>query len=253
VEVVPVTVAGNVDAWPAVSDGAVSDPTVTVTRLRPRVIIAPGPQAEGALARHREFYVKPTHCLLQPDGRIVHRPELGVLSYRAQLGFIFAPTDRHTPSTEILGRVRGMVAAAEVVSIDRLEVGWEGTMWHIRYGEGGAFDGSCPVGPALARFDGTRNLGDALADIRLADGWGSCDIDQGAVAEFLGYVNRWIRLGPDVLVLAGAGHGPRLELDGHQPRVAFDASEPRVLPGQRITVEAGALGRIDVAVDRWES
>lgn len=251
-EVVPVTVAGIVDAGPPIFNLAEPHPGVEGARLRPRVIIAPGPRADRALARHREFYVKPAHCLLPPGGAIGHRPELGALSYRAQLGFLLAPTDRHTPATEILGRVRGVVGVAEVMSTDRLEVGWEGTMWHIRYGEGGAFDGSCPVGPSLARFDSSDDPGAALGDLRLADAWGAWDVDSGEVAEFLGYVNRWIQLGPDVLVLAGAGHGPRLELEGRQPRVVFGADEPRVLPGQRVTVDAGRLGRIDVAVEHPE-
>lgn len=245
-DIVPVTLAGSADAASATAGGSPGG-----ILLAPRVIIAPGPRVDTALIRHREFYVKPRHSLLPPDGVVPHRRELGALSYRAQLGFLLQPTDRHTPAPDILRSVRGLVAVAEVVSVDRLEVGWEGTMWHIRYGEGGAFDGSCPVGPSLARID-RDTVEEALGAIGLTDSWGTSEIDPGAAAEFLEYVNQWIRLGPDVLVLAGARHGPRLELDGRQPRVVFDDVEPRVLPGGRIKVDAGVLGRIDVAVDRVE-
>lgn len=229
---------------PASSSGNPADSAPSDVRLDVRVVVAPGPATSGRLASHREFYLKPPHSLVPPDGVISHRPELGSLSYRGQLGLILEPTDRHTPPDRILERVAFVVLAAEVVSIERLAVGWEGTMWHVRYGEGGAFDGSCPVGAVAAPI---RTAAD-LQGLRLVDDWGATDVEVGQVAEFLAYVNRWLALGPGVLVLAGAGHGPRLELDGADPVVVFDAAEPRVGPGGHVRVDGGALGRIDVSV-----
>lgn len=248
VDVVPVSVTGSRERPSAQPDSGTRDAVLT-----PSIIVAPGPRVDSGLDRHREFYVKPAHCLLAPAGTLPYRPDLGTLSYRAQLGFILEPTDRFTPPAQILSRVRGLVAAAEVVSIDRLEVGWEGTMWHIRYGEGGAFDGACPIGPSMARIGAGDSLPEQLEGLRLTDAWGSFGIDVGDVASFLGYVNRWLRLGPEVLVLSGAGHGPRLRLDGQQPTVVFDEREPRVRAGGMITVEAGILGAIGVQIGGLDS
>ena len=213
-------------------------------RLDPRVIVASGPEVVGRLERHREFYLKPRQCLLPAEGVIPYRFQLDPLSYRGQLGLLLEPTDRHTPAAAILDRVRSVVLAAEVVSIARLEVGWEGTMWHVRYGEGAAFDGSCPIGPSMATVSGPEELDDLV----LVDEWGTFAPDLGAVADFLAYVNRWLLLGPDVLVLAGAGHGPRLELQGLNPVAVFDDREPRVRRGEHVRVDGGPLGRIDAFV-----
>jgi len=223
--------------------GSRGNGTESTAHLDPRVIVAPGPKVRGSLARHREFYLKPPSSLVAPGDTVPYTPALGTLSYRGQLGILLRPTERHTPADRILDHVEAVVLAAEVVSIDRLKVGWEGTMWHVRYGEGGAFDGSCPVGPVLARI-----RADEMDGLQLDDGREPVPADVGAIAEFLAYVSHWLTLGPNILVLAGSRHGPKLDLDGRDPRVLFEPPEPRVGPGGRIRTDGGVLGQIDVPI-----
>jgi hypothetical protein len=213
--------------------------------LEPKMIVAPGPRlGRGVKAAHREFYLKPASSVLPPRGAIPRRSELGLLSYRAQLGIRLRPTDRWTPAVEILDRVLELVLAAEVMSIERLGVGWEGTMWHVRYGEGAAFDGACALGPWTVTPDELR-----IEEVELSDAWGAWAVQPAEVAEFLAYVNRWLPLGPDVLVLAGAAHGPELLLEGGQPSVIFGAAEPRIAPGGLVSAHAGVLGEIGARVE----
>jgi hypothetical protein len=222
----------------------------TVPPVQPLVVVAPGPRPDPALpeqairlAGHREFYLKSGHTVIGAEDAIPYRDALGALSYRAQLGLIFRPTDRHTPATAILDRLAGVVLAAEVYSVDLLRVGWEGTMWHVRYGEGASFDGACPIGPILVTAD--ELLG---AEVRLTDGAGDAAVEWADVAEFAAYVNEWMELGPSVLVLAGSRHGPVMTLEGADPVIRFPSGEPAIGLTDVVRVSSPALGNVAAPV-----
>jgi 2-keto-4-pentenoate hydratase/2-oxohepta-3-ene-1,7-dioic acid hydratase in catechol pathway len=212
--------------------------------FRPGVVVAAGPEpAGGDLRGHREFYLKSAHTVIGPNSAIPYHPGLGTLSYRGQLGLVLARTPRHTPAERILERVIAAVVSADVVSIDLLRPAWEGTMWHIRYGEGGSFDGSCPVGPELVTADELR-----LGELRLEDAAGDLPVDADAIAELLAYVSHWMALGPEVLVLTGGTHGPVFEREpSGEPVVTFGPAEPRLGPGDRVRVNS-AIGSLDVPI-----
>ena len=208
------------------------------------VVVAPGPRPDPSLdverlARHREFYLKSAHTVVPAGSRLRYRPALGQLSYRAQLGLLFADTPRNTPADRILEGVRGIVLAAELTSVDLLRVGWEGTMWHIRYGEGASFDDSCVIG--LEVFDPADLV---HSTVQLEDSVGAGVVDWQAVAEFCAHVNGWMALRPDMLLLAGSDHGPLLSMDGADAVVRFPAAEPRVGPGDEVIVRSPRLGEV---------
>jgi 2,4-diketo-3-deoxy-L-fuconate hydrolase len=216
--------------------------------LEPVTVVAPGPRIDPSASRdlsaHREFYLKSSHTLQGARDPMPYRDAVGTLTYRAQLGLVMRPgTGRHVPSGSVLDGVLGAVLAAEVMSVDLLRVGWEGTMWHTRFGEGASFDGSCPLGPWLATGE---DLG--LGNVTLRDPWGEALVDLGVVAEELAYVSRWMALGPDLLVLVGSPHGPLLRLDGTEPVVEFAEDEPRVVAGGVITASGTGLGEIEATV-----
>lgn len=216
--------------------------------IQPVTIVGPGPRLDGAalrdLSRHREFYLKSAHTL-QPGSRpIPYRAAVGTLSYRAQLGVLMEPgTGRHLSLDDARERVLGVILIAELMSVDLLRVGWEGTMWHTRFGEGASFDGSTPCGPWLAVSDGV-----AIDRTTLSDSWGDVAVEASEVAEQIAYVSQWLALGPEVLVLAGSRHGPVLTLEAEEPVIAFGPDEPRLRVGGRVRAAGEGLGEIDAAI-----
>ena len=208
------------------------------------VVVGPGPRPDpdldvARLARHREFYLKSPHTVVASGSRLRYRPALGRLSYRAQLGLLFDDAPRHTPAERILEHVRGVVLAAELLSVDLLRVGWEGTMWHIRYGEGASFDDSCVVAETIHEPGGVVG-----AEIGLTDVTGTARVDWEAVAGFCAYVSDWMALRPDMLLLAGSARGPVLSVDGADAVVRFPDPEPRLDPGDALAISSPQLGEV---------
>ncbi len=212
------------------------------------VVVAPGPRPDPALdverlIRHREFYLKSAHTVVPSGARLRYRSALGLLSYRAQLGLLFEDTPRHTPAERILDHLRGVTLAAELTSVDLLRVGWEGTMWHVRYGEGASFDDSCVVAERILEPNGLVG-----APLDLDDDWGVAPVDWDIVAEFCEYVNGWMALRPDTLILAGSAHGPQLSIEGSDAIVQFPPDEPRLASGDSLHASSPKLGRVTATV-----
>lgn len=212
------------------------------------VVVAPGPRPDPELdrerlARHREFYLKSAHTVVATGCRLRYRSALGQLSYRAQLGLLFEDTPRHTRADRILDHLRSISLVAELVSVDLLRVGWEGTMWHVRYGEGASFDDSCVVADELR--DPADLVGTA---IELEDAWGTAPVDWPAVAEFCEHVNDWMALRPDMLILAGSVHGPILTIEHSDAVLRFPPDEPRLVAGDSLRVGSPQLGEVTATV-----
>ncbi len=248
-------VSGGQDALAAAADEAsqAAGPEVALADvaleppLRPAVVVAPGPRLdpehEDRLAKHREFYLKSAHTLIGPTGTIPYRPALGTLSYRAQVGLVMGTTPRHAPAGTVLDGVLGAVLAAELYSIDLLRVGWEGTMWHVRYGEGASFDGACPIGGFFVSADEFE-----LDGLPLEDSTQTSKVRREDVAGFVSYVSRWMTLGPSTLVLAGSSHGPLLSIEDREPVLRFPELEAQVREVGRITARSAPLGEIDIRI-----
>lgn len=217
--------------------------------LRPSVVVAPGPWIDPGAGRglelHREFYLKSAHTVIGPKAPVPYSDALGVLSYRAQLGLVFAPTGRHANAGSILDRLLGAVLAAELYSVDLLRPGWEGSMWHTRYGEGASFDGACPTSDVFVTADELE-----LDGFVLEDAAGAWTVERGQLAEFAAYVSNWLELVPGVLFLVGSPHGPSLTLDGTEPVIRFADEEPRLGPGDRVWARSNSHGEIDAPIER---
>lgn len=215
--------------------------------VAPSTVVAPGPRivkASRDLSAFREFYLKSSHTIQGATQAVPYRDAFGTISYRAQVGVVTEPgTGRWTAGTGLRDRILGVVLVAELMSVELLRVGWEGTMWHTRFGEGASFDGATLSGPWLATGDDAR-----LDGITLSDAWGEARVDPAAVEEELSYVARWMALGPELLVLAGSPHGPVLRLEGADPVIEFDGREPRLGPGGSVRASGTGLGEIDAAI-----
>jgi 2-keto-4-pentenoate hydratase/2-oxohepta-3-ene-1,7-dioic acid hydratase in catechol pathway len=193
--------------------------------------------------RHRELYLKSPHTAVASGSRLRYRPALGVLSYRSQLGLLFDDVPRHTPAERILSHVRGVTLVAELLSVDLLRVGWEGTMWHIRYGEGASFDDSCVLGETVHGPDAIVG-----SPVEVTDATGTSAIEWDVVAELCARVSTWMAIGPDMLLLAGSARGPILSIEDTDAVVRFPEGEPRLGPGDDIAIESPQLGVVRATI-----
>ena len=185
-------------------------------------VVAPGPRLIGPAEwneRHREFHVKPGSALAPSGSDLDGRGRS--LVYRVQLGLSFRPTPRGTPADAILRYVSECRLAIELIDMAGLVVGWEGPRWHIRYAEGAAFDGSCVLSPGRP-LDEVRD-GDLAA---IAYPGGSAELGWSAAAEFAAFVNCYIPLGPELLILAGWPLGPALGRGASQPELETGGAPP---------------------------
>jgi hypothetical protein len=205
-------------------------------------VIAPGPRLNGPPAwneRHREFHVRPGSVIARSGA---HLDASGrALVYRVQLGLTFEPTGRATPPGRILGCAADCRLVLELLDMNGLHIGWEGPRWHLRYAEGAAFDGSCVVGQPR-RLDEVRD-GDT---IQVVSSRRSIRIDWAAVADFAAFVNRYVALGPRLLVLAGWPLGPTLRPSAGRPEL--EAGGSARFAGRSIWASHSLLGRVGCTV-----
>ena len=209
----------NVAAWkelpgapPAADDRLLEPP------FPPRAVIAPGPRLEGPpdwQERHREFHVKPASVIAPARSALPRAP--ASVRYRVQAGLVFGPMPRCTPAGRILDRLIGCHLVTELIDVDAFRIDWEGPRWHIRFGEGMSFDGACPVSPVLATPDEFPPEG-----IGVQHAGGTTLLAWDALADFAALVNRYLELGPELLILAGWPLGPVLAAANGRPQLTFD-------------------------------
>jgi len=208
----------------------------------PQTVVAPGPRLTGPAGwnkRHREFHVKPGSALAPSGSTLEGRGRL--LVYRVQLALVFRSTPRSTPADAILQRVAECRLAIELIDMAGLVVSWEGPRWHIRYAEGAAFDGSCALS-AGRPLDEVRD-GDSAA---VAYAGGSAELGWTAAAEFAAFVNRYVALGPELLILAGWPLGPALGRGANGPELETSGA-PSVHGA--VWATHATLGRVECGIE----
>lgn len=240
----PVTLDDREQRWVETSEEPVVRRGIKLERpFDTRSVIAPGPRiaAESRWAdRHREFHVKPS-AVLADSGSQLGGGFLGAVGYRIQAAAVFAQTPRHSSQEALQSRLLGCHLLIELISETGFTLGWEGPRWHLRYGEGMSLDGACPVSPQLVTADEF-----AGTDLAVRHSGGHTVLRWAAVLEFAAFVNRYVELGPGIMLLAGWPSGPTLSATEGVPNLVFDA--PKAVPGSKIWAESDVLGRAECIV-----
>lgn len=231
-------------SWTRDSRPALSRGEVRLDRpFAPLAIVAPGPTIVAPdewAARHREFHVKPATVLaLSASPPFEHG---GPVVQRIQAGVVFAPTPRQAAPETLLRNLMGVHLVTELVSCDGLTLGWEGPRWHLRYAEGFGLDGSCLATEWLVTAD---ELNDDAIVVEHAGG--ETPLVWAVILEFAGFVNRYLDLSPQTMVLAGWPQGPSLVLDGGRPALKFDT--PQIHHGASAWASHAQLGRVARAIE----
>lgn len=240
----PVTFREREQRWVETSGTTVERRGINLRRpFGARSVIAPGPRiaaANGWADRHREFHVKPNAVVADSGSEFGHGL-VGPVGYRVQAAMVFAQTPRHSTEATLQRRLMGCHLLIELISQAGLTLGWEGPRWHLRYGEGMSLDGACPLSAQLVTAD--EFVG---TDLAVRHSAGNTVLRWSSLLEFAVFVNRYVELGPEVMLLAGWPEGPTLSMSDGTPTLIFDA--PGAEPRSTVWAESDVLGRVECTI-----
>lgn len=230
--------------WVVASDEPIDRRGIKLERpFGARSVIAPGPRiaaANGWADRHREFHVKPNAVLADSGSEFGHGLA-GRVDYRIQAAMVFAETPRHSSHVTLKRSLIGCHLLIELISETGFSLGWEGPRWHLRYGEGMSLDGACPVSAHLVTADEF-----AGTDLAIRHSGGQSVLRWSSLLEFAVFVNRYVELGPEMMLLAGWPEGPTLSISDGTPTLIFDT--PGAAPRSSVWAESDVLGRVECRI-----
>ncbi|HHU76562.1 MAG TPA: fumarylacetoacetate hydrolase family protein [Firmicutes bacterium] len=229
--------------------------------LEPLTVIGAGPGLEEAddpqMHNYIEFYLKSGHTVVGPGAPILHLPgQAQNFDCNVELGVIIGLPGRHIPPEKIMEHIYGFTVISNVYC-EKLQVGWEGTMFHVRYSEGTSFDNACPTGPYIVTREEVgdpENLEMKLfVNGTLRDSTNTKDLLRG-IKEFVSYCSTFITLEPGLLILCGSPLGPVLGKDGDGRPVIKDLRQnPSYLkPGDRVRSVVEKVGALENPVVEWK-
>lgn len=226
--------------------------------VRPETALFAGPNADPRyaerLAPHLEVYYKSQHAFIGPGEAILYRPETSSrLGAAVELGVIIGKPGRYLTPEEVAGHILGYTVLLNVTARDHLQVGWEGSMWHMRYGEGASFDTSAAMGPAIVTADEVGSLSELILSAErngeplMRYGLGEL---RHSVEEFVSYCSTFFTLEPGILLSPGSPGGSYLTVDERgNPVMVEREEETRYLePGDRLVGTVTGLGTLTVEV-----
>jgi acylpyruvate hydrolase len=226
-----------------------------VEPFRPKSILAPGPELEDPsdknMHNYIEFYLKSEHAIIGPGEPIKKESEsVGRIDFEPELALVIGKKGRFLNEEDILDHVFGYTIVNDVYSIDKLQVGWEGTMFHVRYGEGASFDNSAPIGPWVVTKDEIEDPENLTlrkyVNGELVDERNTSQLLR-KVREFASYCSTFLTLQPSLMISTGYPNGPVFGKDSDGKPVIKDLREnPRYLnAGDRVTCEIEGIGKLD--------
>jgi len=229
--------------------------------LQPLTVIGAGPGLEEPnnqqMHSYIEFYLKSEHTVVGPGAPILYLPEQAQnFDCTVELGVIIGKPGRHIPEDKVMDHIYGFTVAHNVYC-EKLQVGWEGTMFHVRYSEGTSFDNACPTGPWIVTKDEVGdpdNLNMLLyVNGKVRDKLNSKDLLRG-VKEFVSYCSTFITLEPGLLILSGSSNGPVLGKDADGRPVIKDLRKnPAYLkPGDVVRSVIENVGELENPVVEWK-
>ncbi|HHW01334.1 MAG TPA: fumarylacetoacetate hydrolase family protein [Thermoanaerobacterales bacterium] len=230
--------------------------------LRPRTIMAPGPELEDpsdkSMYNYIEFYLKSEHAVVGPGVPIIKESKFtGRIDFEPELALVIGKRGRFLDRENVLDHVFGYTIMNDVYSIDRLVVGWEGTMFHVRYGEGASFDNSAPIGPWIVTKDEIENPENLTlrkyVNGELVDERNTSQLLR-SVREFASYCSTYFTLQPGLMIATGYPNGLVFGKDSNNRPVIKDLRKsPRYLNADdRVACEIEGIGRLENLVIEFD-
>lgn len=222
--------------------------------IKPKTIMCPGPGLENPgdpkMHNYLEFFLKSQDTVIAPNAAIIKDKSVGRINCVPELALIFGKRGRFLEEDNVLDNVFGYTILNDVYSVDRLVVGWEGTMFHVRYGEGASFDTTAPIGPWIVTKDEIGNPENLVMkkyiNGKLVEETNTKDLLR-SVREFASYCSIYFTMQPDILVSTGNPEGPKLGIDENDRPVIKDIRKnPTYLEaGDKVVCEIECIGRLE--------
>jgi acylpyruvate hydrolase len=217
--------------------------------LTPKTIICAGPQVQDpSVLQHGEFYLKSPHAIVRPGGTIRVQAAVGSITYEAQIAVIIGKGGRHLTPEQAGETIFGYTAAINLVSRRRLAPGWEGTMWHNRYGDGASFDDSLIVGPLVVTADEFGPPGGQSVELSF-NGQAVCSYVLKEVRptlhQWIAYCSTFITLEPGLLIVLGSPHGALFTYNSSGEPMVLHADLPQPFGGETVICKVTGLGPLE--------
>jgi|GEM_PF-351755 len=222
---------------------------------QPKTIMCAGPELEDPenndMHDYIEFYLKSSHTIIDPGEEIYYEGDhTGRIDFEPELALVIGEKGRFLEEDEILDHVFGYTILTDVYSLDKLQVGWEGTMFHVRYGEGESFDNSAPIGPWVVTKDEIENpenlkLKKYINDELVVES-NTSDLLR-SVKEFASYCSTFFTMKPEILISTGNPDGVVFGTDDEGIPVIKDvrANKVQLKPGDKVRCEIENIGKIE--------
>lgn len=227
--------------------------------IRPKTVICPGPDLEkpedSNMHKYLEFFLKAQDTVIAHNDCIIKEESVGKINFVPELALVFGKKDRFIDKENILDNVFGYTILNNVYSVDKLAVGWEGTMFHVRYGEGASFDTTAPIGPWIVTKDEIEDPENLIMkkyiNNHLIEETNTKDLLR-SVKEFVSHCSTFLTMQPEILISTGNPEGPKLGLDKNNRPVVKDLREnPTFLNvGDKVACEIEGIGKIENSVIR---
>lgn len=203
-----------------------------VQPLNPETILCAGPNPEDPndplLVRHSEFFLKSSHTVIGGEQPILIDPTISdKFDVQVELGVVIGKTGRFIPEDQVMDHIFGFTVFHNVVNRERMQVGWEGWMWHNRYGDGASFDNSAPIGPWIVEKDDIQDPENLVIrkyiNEQFVETHNTKDLIR-SVKQFVAYCSNFFTLEPGILISVGTPGGWVLGRD--------EKGNPRLKPGR---------------------
>lgn len=187
----------------------------------PETILCAGPNVEDPrdtqLMKHLEFFLKSSHAIVGFKQPIIIDPSISnMYDVQVELGVVIGKSGRYIPEDQVLDHVFGFTVVHNVINRDRMQVGWEGWMWHNRYGDGASFDNSAPIGPWIVEkgdIEDPENLSiKKYINDELVETQNTKDLLR-SIKQFVSYCSNFFTLEPGLFISTGSPGGWALGRD----------------------------------------
>jgi acylpyruvate hydrolase len=203
---------------------------------------------------HVEFFLKNSTTVLGPEDDIPYQPWASLkLDYEVELGIVIGRRARRVKAADALDYVYGYTVVNDMAVRDRQLFRFDGTSFHVKYGDGKVFDANSVIGPSIVTKDEiadpmTLDISCLVSGVvRQAANTSGYIWGVHAVIE---YYSSIMTLEPGYVICPGTAGGCAIGSDPecggmHTPR---DPKGEYLRPGQSVRVAVAGIGAIENTV-----